>query len=427
MLKGFGKDFLFGVATSAYQIEGGNHNDWTEWESKAQTKKRGKLTRCEKATDHWTRHKEDFLLLKDLGVNAYRFSTEWSRIEPRPDQWNEDALQTYLEMAKLLNDLRIEPIVTLHHFTNPLWLYQNSPWEIQKSIERFTKYADKVISVLSPYVRYWISFNEPIVFLLGGYVDGSMPPGKKDVKLSFEVLKNMLLAHQEVFHIVRHHCGAKGQLSVAHNMMDIRPASTLSPFDHWLAAYVDQFYNWMLVDAFATGELDFRIPTAVKKKVRLNLSDAITFWGVNYYSRLFMRFAPFKPLRFTFHYRNASKNGLTDMGWEIYPEGLEHILKKIHSKLNLPVIVTENGIADQEDNRRLKFIADHLKVLRSCSSTVPIKGYFYWSFLDNFEWLHGFGPRFGLYRVDYRTYERTKRGSADFFRCLAKGEIEICS
>lgn len=427
MLKGFGKDFLFGVATSAYQIEGGNHNDWTEWENKAQAKKRGKLTRCEKATDHWTRHKEDFLLLKDLGVNAYRFSTEWSRIEPRPDQWNEDALQTYLEMAKLLNDLRIEPIVTLHHFTNPLWLYQNSPWEIQKSIERFTKYADKVISVLSPYVRYWISFNEPIVFLLGGYVDGSMPPGKKDVKLSFEVLKNMLLAHQEVFHIVRHYCGDKGQLSVAHNMMDIRPASALSPFDHWLAAYVDQFYNWMLVDAFATGELDFRIPTAVKKKVRLNLSDTITFWGVNYYSRLFMRFAPFKPLRFSFHYRNASKNGLTDMGWEIYPEGLEHILKKIHSKLNLPVIVTENGIADQEDNRRLKFIADHLKVLRNCSSTVPIKGYFYWSFLDNFEWLHGFRPRFGLYRVDYSTYERKKRGSADFFRCLAKGEIEICS
>jgi beta-glucosidase len=115
------------------------------------------------------------------------------------------------------------------------------------------------------------------------------------------------------------------------------------------------------------------------------------------------------------------------MGWEIYPEGLQHILKRLYSKLNLPIIVTENGIADQEDNKRLKFITDHLRILRNCSSIVPIKGYFHWSFLDNFEWLHGFGPRFGLYAVDYRTYERKKRGSADFFRSLAKGEIEICS
>ena len=427
MLKGFGKDFLFGVATSAYQIEGGNHNDWTEWERKPKVKKSKNLTPCEKATDHWNRFKDDFLLLKELGINTYRFSVEWSRVEPRPDQWNQDALQTYVEMAKLLQGFKIEPMVTLHHFTNPMWLHEDFPWHLQKSVERFGQYADKIISLLSPYVRYWISFNEPIVFLLGGYIDGRMPPGLKDVKLSFQVLKNMLLAHQEVFSIIKDRCGKDAQLSIAHNMMEIRPASVVSPFDHWLAAYVDQFYNWMLVDAFATGELDFRIPTAVKKKVKLNLADTITFWGINYYSRLFMRFAPFKPLRFSFHYRDASQNGLTDMGWEIYPEGLEHILKRVHSKLNLPIIITENGIADQEDNRRLKFITDHLKVLRNYSGSIPIKGYLYWSFLDNFEWLDGFGPRFGLYGVDYQTYQRRKRGSADFFRSLAKEEIEICS
>jgi beta-glucosidase len=425
MLKGFSKDFLFGVATSAYQIEGDNHNDWTEWETKYKIKKKKRLTSCAKATDHWKRYKEDFQLLKKLGVNAYRFSVEWSRIEPEPNQWNEDALQTYLEMAKLLKDLKIEPMVTLHHFTNPLWFHQTSPWHSEKSIQKFVKYAEKVISTLSPYVRYWISFNEPVVFLLGGYIDGRMPPGFKDVKLSFEVLKNMLLAHQEVFSILKDYCGEGGELSIAHNMMEIRPSLVLSPFDHYLAAYVDQFYNWMLVDAFATGELNFIIPTAIKGRINLNLKDTITFWGINYYSRLFMSFAPFKPLRFNFLYRNASKNGLTDMEWEIYPEGLEHILKKTHSKLNLPIIITENGIADKQDIKRIKFIADHLKILKECSHNLPINGYFYWSLLDNFEWLDGFSPRFGLYEVDYKTFQRKKRPSADFFTNLAKGEIEI--
>ncbi len=425
MLKGFGKDFLFGVATSAYQIEGGNYNDWTEWEDKAKAKRITKLTSCGNSTDHWRRYKEDFSLLKKLGINAYRFSVEWSRIEPQPDQWNQDALQTYVDMAKILKNLQIEPMVTLHHFTNPIWLHQDCPWHSEKSIERFTKYAEKVISALCPYVKYWISFNEPVVFLLGGYVDGRMPPGIKDAKLSFQALKNILLAHQEVHSIIKDHCNKDYQLSIAHNMMEIRPALVFSPFDHYLSAHVDQFYNWMLVDAFATDELNFTIPTAIKGKAMLKLRDTITFWGVNYYSRLFMSFAPFNPLRFNFLYKDSSRNGLTDMGWEIYPEGLEYILRKTYSKLNLPIIITENGIADKQDIERTKFIADHLQVLKKCSTDIPIKGYFYWSLLDNFEWLHGFDPRFGLYEVDYNTFKRKKRPSADFFTKLAKGEIEI--
>lgn len=425
MIKTFGKDFLFGVATSAYQIEGDNYNDWTEWEKKKRFFKRSKIAVCGKATDHWKRYIEDFFLLKELGVNAYRFSVEWSRIEPKPGEWNEDALQRYLDMVVLLKKLNIKPLVTLHHFTNPIWLHTDFPWHSEKSIERFEKFTQKVVLTLKEHVRYWITFNEPVVFLIWGYIDGKMPPGLKSLRRAYHALKNMLLAHKKAYDIINHFCGSNAKVSIAHNMMQVAPAFRFNPLDRLLCSHIDRFYNWMLVDAFAQDELDFNFLTVGKRKFKLNLKDTINFWGINYYTRMRFKFSLFKPLFFSFVPKRRPEHNLSDIGWEIFPEGLVPIIKKVYSKLSLPIIITENGIADKQDEKRISYIKSHLEVLKRCHENIPIKGYFYWSLLDNYEWLSGFKPRFGLFEVDYDTFKRTKRKSADFFSGLAKGEIEI--
>lgn len=425
MIKSFGKDFLFGVATSAYQIEGDNYCDWTEWERKRRFFRKSKLSSCGKAADHWKRYIEDFFLLKELGVNAYRFSVEWSRIEPKPGEWNEDALQRYLDMVVLLKKLNIKPMVTLHHFTNPIWLHTDFPWYSEKSIERFEKFAEKVVLTLKDYVKYWITFNEPIVFLIWGYIDGKMPPGLKSLKRAYHALKNMLLAHKCAYDIINHFCGSDAKVSIAHNMMQVTPAFRFNPLDRLLCSHIDRFYNWMLVDAFAQNEIDFSFPTTRKRTIKLNLKDTINFWGINYYTRMHFRFSLSKPLLFSFVPKRRPEHNLSDIGWEIFPEGMEPVLKKVYSKLSLPIIITENGIADRKDEKRISYIKAHLEVLKKCQKNIPIKGYFYWSFLDNYEWLSGFKPRFGLFEVDYDTLKRTKRKSAFFFSGLAKGEIEI--
>ena len=422
MLRAFHKDFLFGVATSAYQIEGGNQNDWTEWERK--TKAKGRPTPCGKACDHWNRYEEDFLLLKELGVNAYRFSIEWSRIEPEPGEFNGQALQRYLDMVSLLLKLEIEPVVTLHHFTNPLWLHTNFPWHSEKSIERWEKYVEKVALALKGKVKYWITINEPIVFILLGYIDGRYPPGFKDFKLGFHALKNLLLAHRKASEIIKHY-SSQAKIGIAHNMMKISPFRVFNPLDSYLTRYADQFYNWMLVDAFAFNVLNYRFFSVFRKRERISLKNTIDFWGINYYTRTHFRFDPWKPFGLSFCSFDKSKNGLSDMGWETYPQGLEFLLHKVYRKLNLPIIITENGIADKEDEKRTKFIADHLRVLKRSQKSIPMDGYFHWSWMDNYEWLLGFEPRFGLYEVDYQTLERKKRKSAEYFAKLAKGEIEI--
>jgi len=425
MVKSFEKDFLFGVATSAYQIEGGNHNDWTEWESKRRLFKKSRIPACGKATDHWKRYVEDFFLLKELGVNAYRFSVEWSRIEPRPGEWNEYALQRYLDMVVLLKKLKIEPMVTLHHFTNPVWIHTDFPWYSEESIKRFEGFCEKVVSTFKEQVKYWITFNEPLVYLIWGYIDGKMPPGLKSMRQAFRALKNMLIAHQRAFEIIKHFCSSGVRISIAHNMMEVAPAFGLNPLDRFLCSHIDRFYNWMLLDAFAKNELDFGFPTVKRRKVKLELKDTINFWGLNYYTRMHFKFSLFKPLHFSFVPKKRKDKEQNDLGWEIYPAGLEHLIKKVYSKLSLPIMITENGIADQKDQKREDYIKAHLEILKKCQKTIPIQGYFYWSLLDNYEWFSGFEPRFGLYEVDYDTYERRKRKSADYFAGLAKGEIKI--
>jgi beta-glucosidase len=205
--------FLWGVATSAFQLEGSPYADWTAWDESLKAKPN--------ATNHYILYKKDLNLLRELGVNAYRFSLEWSRIQPEEDQWDMEAIRHYQDIVDILHREGIEPVVTLHHFTHPRWFLEKYAWHEDRSVEKFLVYVEKLVSTFKG-VRYWITFNEPYVLLLGGYLDGCMPPGLREAGAAVKALNNMLLCHGEAYDIL-HSLSRETEVGVAHNMAAIAP------------------------------------------------------------------------------------------------------------------------------------------------------------------------------------------------------------
>jgi len=403
-------NFLWGVATSAFQLEGSPYADWTSWDALLDSKP--------DVTNHYTLYKEDLNLLKDLGVNAYRFSIEWSRIQPREDTWNDEAIAHYQEIVDILISNNIEPIVTLHHFTHPLWFIKKYPWHKEESFEKFLTFADKIVSILKG-VRYWITFNEPYVLILAGYFEGCTPPGIRDISLGLKALENILICHGKTYDII-HSKIPHAIVSVAHNMAALAPWKRWSPMDKLLSKIAKYFYNHSLLDAFLTGTMRIKFPFKSPINIDLPIKDKLDFFGVNYYTRVHMRFNPFKKMGVELRHRDIDGDGLTDMGWEIHPHGLEKVLRYA-SRLNVPLIITENGIATHDDQKKIKFMKRHIDVLEKCiKEGLDVRGYFYWSLIDNYEWLQGLDARFGLYKVDFDTFKRKPTNAATYYSHLIK-------
>ena len=410
--------FLWGVATSAYQIEGAADNDWTDWERQERLKDRG--TRCGEATGHRDRWRADFALLASLGANAYRFSIERSEIEPEQGWFSEPALARERERVATLLRLNVEPCVTLHHYTHPRWFWAEGGWENPASVASFRRYAEVVAEALGPRVRLWVTLNEPIVFLLGGYLGGLIPPGRTSFAAAGLALEHMLRAHIAAADAVRSRCPGS-RVGIAHNMLEFAPDRRDSALDRRLAHQGERLYNLSLLEAISTGRLDWSFPGQGRVRARLeDFPASHDFIGVNYYSRVHIRFRGVPGAVGEFFYRDPASRGLTDMGWEVHPHGFDAVLVQA-ARAGLPILVTENGIATRDDRTRRDFLREHALVLahRRAAGT-PIEGYFYWSLLDNFEWLEGFRPRFGLFEVDYGTLARRRRGSADLFAELGK-------
>ncbi len=411
--------FLWGVATSAYQVEGSADNDWTEWERQDRLKTRG--TRCGIGAGHRERWRSDFALLPSLSVNAYRFSVERSRIEPEPGWFSDEALAVECARVAALVRLGVEPCVTLHHYTHPRWFWAEGGWEDPRSIGGFRRYASVVAEALGPQVRLWVTLNEPIVFLLGGYLGGLIPPGRKDFRAAARALEHLLHAHAEAAAAI-HERVPDARVGIAHNMLEFAPDRRESALDRRLAREGERLYNLALLEAVATGDLVWSFPGEGRARARLpELPSSSDYIGVNYYSRVHIRFRGVPGAIGEFFYRDPAARGLTDTGWEVHPHGFDAVLRQAE-QTGLPVLVTENGIATADDRRRSDFLREHAVVLahRRAAGT-PIAGYFYWSLLDNFEWLEGFRPRFGLYEVDYATFARRRRPSADVFAELGRG------
>ena len=411
----FPKDFKWCVATAAHQIEGNNTlNDWWEWEHRLPSKiKNSELSGL--ADDHWNRVDEDTELLNDLGVTTYRFSIEWSRIEPIEGQFNLEAINHYKYEIGELKKKGISPMVTLHHFTSPLWFAKKGGWANSDSPKLFERFVHFVRLQFGGSVEQWITFNEPMVLIAGGYISGVFPPGITDWNQVQAPLKNILLAHAKAYQEL--HKNGLAQVGIAHHLRIMDPYNKLNPIEWFLAQKLSNAFNWTMLNALKSGNIKLSVPTKINYHETIpELKDTQDFIGVNYYSRDLVQFTPHQKEAITL--KVNSKNPKSDLGWEIYPTGMYDILKSVHHKFkNLPIIITENGIADQEDKLRSRFLIDHLfEVQQAIKDGIPVKGYCHWSLYDNFEWAEGFAPRFGLFNVDYLTLKRTPRESALLYR-----------
>lgn len=413
--KRFPSDFFWGVATSAFQIEGSSTADWTTWDAS--------LREHPSAAGHYERYRDDLKLLKDLGVNAYRFSLEWSRIQPEEDAWDADAVARYQDIIDILRKLNIEPMVAIHHFTNPRWFSDKYPWHEERSIEIFLSYAGRIVRELRG-VRWWLTFNEPSVIVLGGYLDGCTPPGLRDVPKALAALKNLFTCHGRAYDLI-HAADPDAAVSIAHNMSVFAPCRKWNPLDRFLKRTANYFYNHSIINAFQSGELVVKFPFSRTIRLGVPIKGKLDFFGVNYYTRVHLRFNPFRKMAVELHYLDVEGHGLTNIGWEVHPRGLEKVLKYA-SRLNVPLVVTENGIATHDAQKKTEFMKRHVDAVERCLRRgLDVRGYFYWTLLDNYEWLHGFDSRFGLYRVDFTNLERSPTPAAAYYSYIIQSRSEL--
>lgn len=421
MIYKFPENFKWGSATSAHQIEGDNNNDWTEWEMSSsrieQLKKEGKNPKdfiSGKADDSFNRYEEDFDIAKKLNQNIHRFSIEWSRIEPEEGRFDSNAMQHYQKVVKALRDRGIEPMITLWHFTNPVWFAKKGSFLNLNSPKYFTRYVKYVVEHL-PDVKLWITFNEATTVYSGfSYLKGLWPPQYKSFFKWRRVNKNIIRSHIQAYKEIKktyNHSpvdtnnsnianlvsGPADDWGTSHNVeVGLAESNTYSPGGNkFYERIIGKIYNYyrnlyFLIRAFPHYD----------------------FIGLNYY-HVDRRVPGNKIL--------PNQNWIMeDMGWEIYPKGIYYVLKMIQ-KFKKPIYITENGTADAKDLIREKFIKEHLRwVWQAIQDGVDIRGYLYWSLLDNFEWAHGYSPRFGLVEVNFSTFERQIRPSAYKYS-------EICS
>ena len=404
--------FLWGVATSAFQIEGSPHADWTEWDPPASAHPL--------MTGHYERFREDIALLRELGVNAYRFSVEWSRIQPGERVWDETALEHYRRLVEELLASGIEPVLTLHHNTHPRWFHEATPWHGKLAAERYAAFVQRVVDAL-PEVKTWITFNEPMIMLLGGYIDGCLPPGRRDNAAASRALAGILDAHARAYAVI-HRRIPGARVGIAHNMAAFAPLRRWHPLDRLLARLGHRGFNLAILEAFRTGRTRLVLPFARPQSLVTPVQGTLDFLGVNYYQRLHVRFR--LPRRGSHAlevvHRDGGGCGLTDMGWEEHPEGLSAVLREA-ATAGVPLLLTENGIATTDDDRKISFIRRHVAALDAARREgIDVRGYFYWSLTDTYEWLHGMHKRFGLYRIDWRTLERTPTAAAAYFAELVR-------
>jgi beta-glucosidase len=413
------KGFLWGTATSSHQIEGGNRNDWTRFEAAPGTIEGGDTSAV--ALDHWNRMAEDVALMKAIKASAYRFSIEWSRLEPQESAWNEAAWVRYQDLVRQLREARITPMVTLLHFTLPLWMADRGGVAAPDFPERFSRFAAEAGKRLGPGVDLWCTLNEPNVQMYMGYVIGTWPPQKKSPAEAAQAWRGLLRAHAGAAAALRAaDPGAK--VGVANNVMLLEPASRLSLFD-WLAArFLDQFWNWAFADAIRDGRARLRLPGTTLDEAIDGLQGSVDFFGLNYYFRYLMRFAPSAPQRVEMRPGPGPKSELAGEppAGDSPPEALFLLMREAWARYHLPIYITEGGIADEKGTMRGALIRGQVEaVQRALAEGIPVRGYLHWSLMDNFEWEKGYRPRFGLFRVDRATLERTPAGGADVFAALA--------
>jgi beta-glucosidase len=415
----FPDGFLWGSAASAHQTEGGNYNSWSEWEKIPGRIKDG--SNADIACDHYNRYREDFDLAKELGHQVHRFSIEWSRIEQKQGKWSDSELKHYESVIKALLERDIRPMITLHHFANPIWFRDIDAWLNPESPEMFGKYARKAAEVFSKYDLVWNTINEPMVVATLGHLYGEFPPGYKDFNKAIVVTRNMLMAHGQAAMQIREIYDEKGKeqpliapvLSVSYFM----PADQDNQEDVELANYLDNLYNQEWIRGAVTGVL----PELGGNGERYApLKNSVDFIGVNYYSRQVVS-SELDYLAGEMAPKDPNLERCEGLDWEVYPRGYYPVIKSYWDNYRKPIFLTENGIGTLDDKLRQRYIVSHLQqVYRAIQDGIDIRGYLVWSLTDNFEWTQGYNSHFGLVEIDYQTQERHPRDSAFTYRNIIR-------
>ncbi|MEI7987458.1 MAG: family 1 glycosylhydrolase [Chloroflexota bacterium] len=408
--------FYWGTATSSQQVEGNNtNNNWWQWENEPGRIKQGHKAGL--ACDWWGgRWREDFDRAADSYQNAHRLSIEWSRVQPKPDIWDEQAFDHYRQMLSGLRQRGITPFVTLHHFSDPLWFMEMGGWENTDAPQIFAKYVTKTIESLKEYTSLWCTINEPNVYTSFAYVVGAFPPGKHDINAAFRVMTNMIRAHALAYHII-HNLQPESRVGIAIHHIDFHPLRSWFPLD----TLVTNIYAGAINNAFTNTLVDGTLRFVVMRASIPEARGTQDYLGLNYYTREYVRFNPAKAGEL-FGERTFARNAdLSDGGFTANePDGFYNAIHWA-TRYGLPIIIAENGIECADDHIRPRYIIQHIhQMMRSMQEGIPIQGYFHWSLVDNFEWERGWTQRFGLWELDNITQERRKRKSADLFTAICK-------
>lgn len=408
-------EFLWGTATSAHQVEGHNvHNDWWTFERR--------FTPSGAACDLVGHLEGDLDRAAALGTNAFRFSLEWSRVEPRPGERDPDGVGFYERLVAGCRARGLAPVLTLSHFTLPRWC--EGGWLSPATLDGFERHVAWVAERFGGEVEWFVTVNEPNVMAGAGYLAGVFPPGRRfRPDLADRCLEALVRAHGRAYRVLhqdvpRHHPGRRPKVGIAPHVVAWR-SSRLDPLG--LTRRIGERFDWAVLDACKTGRLALTFRTADVPEAK----GTLDFAGLNYYMALPADAPSF--LRFAGLLHRPPGPGTNDLGWPIEPAGFEEVLVEAHRRLQVPILVTENGTADATDRLRADFLREHVAALRRARARgADVVGYLHWSLLDNFEWHEGYGPRFGLYAVDYATQARTPRPSCEVYRALiAEGADDV--
>ncbi len=407
----FPDGFLWGTASSSHQSEGGNYNDWSEWEKIPGNIKDGSDASI--ACDHYNRFEEDFDLARKFGHQVLRFSIEWSRIEPKQGKWDEKEIAHYRSVVNALLERDIQPMMTLHHFANPIWFRDLGAWLNPESPEIFGNYAKKIAESFSDFNIIWNTINEPMVVAAMGYLYGEFPPQEKSFGKSQTVTQHMLMAHGHAATQIREAHDNQGkpqpQIAPVLSVTYFMPHNPTNLDDVELVSYLDEIYNHMWIRGAVTAS----VPDLEGNSVRFKpLENSVDFIGVNYYSRM-VASSEMDFLAGEMPPKDPNLPRCDSLDWEVYPEGYYPIIKSYWDKYRKPLFMTENGIGTTDDALKRSYILKHLQqVHRAINDGIDIRGYLIWTWVTNFEWAEGFGSDFGLVRMEPETLNRIPRESA---------------
>ncbi|MCK4799407.1 glycoside hydrolase family 1 protein [Candidatus Parcubacteria bacterium] len=383
-IRKFPKGFLWGSSVSSYQVEGDVNNcDWSE--------KFPARTAC----NYYLNYEHYFDLAKELNQNIHRLSLSWSRIQPEEGKFDRKHLEHYRKMILALRERGITPMVTLWHWTLPIWMAEKGGWQNSKFPEYFEQYTRFVVEELNDVVDLWLTTNEPMIYTSLAYIMGKFPPQKNNLLAVPKVFYNFIETHKKAYKAI-HDIDENASVGIAQNLSFVDAYDKDSAPNKAAASVFNFFRNRLFLE------------------LTKNYQD---FLGINYYFHDRIKLDPFSlsPLKV----KNEDKE-VSDLGWEIYPKGLYYVLKDL-KKYNLPIYITENGLADKEDKKRAKFITGHLKQIhRAIEDGVDVRGYMHWSLIDNFEWVDGYGPRFGLVEMNYKDMSTKIRKSAREYAEICK-------